>query len=127
MIKKSWIYVTFQKEGIHAYPAALTDPGLEAVKFLGYPHRHMFGFRIQIEVFHNSRDIEFIIFKRWIESLYSDDTLQLNDKSCETIAEELASWIFLKYPGRRLIIEVSEDGENGARLEWGREHQKEIV
>ena len=33
---------TFQKEGIHKYPAALTDPELKGVEFLGYPHRHMF-------------------------------------------------------------------------------------
>ena len=29
------IWVTFQKEGIHKYPAALTDPELKAVDFLG--------------------------------------------------------------------------------------------
>ena len=28
------IWVTFQKEGIHKYPAALTDPELKAVDFL---------------------------------------------------------------------------------------------
>jgi hypothetical protein len=32
------IWVTFRKEGIHKYPAALTDPGLADVQFLGYPH-----------------------------------------------------------------------------------------
>ena len=46
---KNFIWVTFQKEGIHKYPAALDDPALEEVKFLGYPHRHMFHFKVEIE------------------------------------------------------------------------------
>jgi len=57
------IWVTFKKEGIHKYPAALEDPKLEDVSFLGYPHRHIFHFKVWIEVFHDDRDIEFIQFK----------------------------------------------------------------
>jgi hypothetical protein len=60
---KRSIWITFQKEGIHAYPAALEEPRLADVSFLGYPHRHMFHFRVEIEVTHNNRDIEFIQFK----------------------------------------------------------------
>ena len=76
----SMIWVTFQKEGIHKYPAALEDPALATgdkydVSFLGYPHRHMFHFRVEIEVFHDDRDIEFIQFKRWLEELYGDGIL----------------------------------------------------
>ena len=61
------IWVTFRKEGIHKYPAALDDPKLATgdeydVSFLGVPHRHIFHFRIWIDVFHNDRDIEFIQF-----------------------------------------------------------------
>ena len=61
------IWVRFEKEGIHKYPAALEDPKLADVSFLGYPHRHIFHFRVSISVFHNDRDIEFIQFKRWLE------------------------------------------------------------
>ena len=69
------IWVKFQKEGIHKYPAALEDPALATgdeydVSFLGYPHRHTFHFRVTIQVFHDDRDIEFIQFKRWLEGLY---------------------------------------------------------
>ena len=72
---RKWIWVTFQKEGIHKYPAALEDPklatgGWDDVSFLGYPHRHIFHFRVQIEVFHDDREIEFIQFKRWLQRLY---------------------------------------------------------
>jgi hypothetical protein len=97
------IWVTFTKEGIHKYPAALTDPKLATgdeydVSFLGYPHRHIFHFKVAIQVFHDDRDIEFILFKRWLESLYSaswngDATLQLDYKSCEMISDELAAKI----------------------------------
>ena len=115
MIKTfSEIVVSFQKEGIHKYPAALTDPKLEDVSFLGYPHRHMFHFEIAIQVFHNDRDIEFIQFKRWLESLYGDGTLELNYKSCEMISDELADIIGKKYPGRSVKIMIYEDNENGS-------------
>ena len=111
------IWVTFKKEGIHKYPAALEDPNLADVSFLGYPHRHMFHFKVWIEVFHDDRDIEFIQFKRWLESLYQG-TLELDYKSCEMIADELADQIQTKYPGRQVRIEVSEDGENGCDINY---------
>ena len=110
-MKKIW--VTFQKEGIHRYPQALTDPALEQVKFLGYDHRHIFHFRVDIEVFHNDRDIEFILFKRELEDLYTSGTLLLDHKSCEMMADDLSKYILNKYPGRSLEISVSEDNENG--------------
>lgn len=34
------------------------------------------------------------------------------------IAEDLGDYILSQYPGRRLKIEVSEDGENGCLIEW---------
>ena len=92
------IWIRFQKEGIHKYPAALEDPRLADVSFLGYPHRHIFHFRVSISVFHNDRDIEFIQFKRWLESLYSGESnsLQLDYKSCEMIADDLYIQIILR-------------------------------
>ena len=117
------IWVTFRKEGIHKYPAALTDPSLATgdeydVSFLGYPHRHIFHFRVWISVEHSDRAIEFIQFKRWLENLYNQGTLQLDYKSCEMMAEDLYEQIAAKYPGREVWIEVSEDGENGALIKF---------
>lgn len=114
MNKRKMIYVKFQKEAIHKYPQALTDPKLESVSFLGYPHRHIFHFVVSIEVFHQDRDIEFIMFKRELENLYGQGTLQLDFKSCEMIADDLYEYINNKYPGRDITIDVSEDNENGA-------------
>jgi hypothetical protein len=113
MIETRQIFVTFQKEGIHRYPDAP-----EGVEFLRHPHRHMFHFRVKIDVFHNDRDIEFILFKREIESLYSAQTLEVDYKSCEMLAEELIDYISKKYPKRKVSVEVSEDGENGAILSY---------
>jgi len=117
------IWVTFRKEGIHKYPAALTDPNLATgdeydVSFLGHPHRHIFHFKVWISVEHSDRAIEFIQFKRWLENLYNQGTLQLDYKSCEMMAEDLYEQIAAKYPGREVWIEVSEDGENGALIKF---------
>jgi hypothetical protein len=119
------IWVTFRREGIHKYPAALTDPLLATgdkydVSFLGYPHRHIFHFRVSIDVWHNDRDIEFIQFKRWLESLYSEESncLRLDYKSCEMIADDLYIQIANRYPDRNVVIEVSEDGENGCSITY---------
>lgn len=114
------IWVKFQQEGIHRYPAALTDPNLADVSFLGYPHRHVFHFEVSIQVFHDDRDIEFIQFKRWLLSLYNNKTLELDYKSCEMIADELANKIIQRYPGRTITINVSEDDENGAMCTYGK-------
>ena len=91
MDKKKFIFVTFQKEGIHKYPDAP-----EGVEFLRHPHRHLFHFRVDIEVFHDDRDIE------------------LDYRSCEMMADDLAEYIHKHHPERDLKITVSEDGENGA-------------
>lgn len=118
MISKDFIWVTFQKEGIHKYPAALEDPKLAGVQFLGYPHRHMFHFRVELEVKHDDRDVEFILFKRELEELYAGGTMKLDYKSCEMMARELAGYIRENYPDRDIVIEVSEDGENGCRMNF---------
>jgi hypothetical protein len=119
------IWVTFRREGIHCYPAAATDPQLATgdqfdVSFLAHPHRHIFHFKVYIDVFHNDRDIEFIQFKRWLELLYSGDqsVLQLDYKSCEMIADDLYVQIASRYPDRCVTIDVSEDGENGCTINY---------
>jgi hypothetical protein len=119
------IWITFRKEGIHCYPAAATDPKLNTageydVSFLASPHRHIFHFRVWIDVFHNDRDIEFIQFKRWLESLYSgsNTVLALDWKSCEMIADDLYIQVAGRYPGRAVWIEVAEDGENGCLIKY---------
>jgi len=121
------IWVTFRKEGIHMYPGADTDPKLatgdwDDVSFLGVPHRHIFHFKVWIEVFHDDRDIEFIQFKRWLQRLYDNSVLELDHKSCEMISNDLFLQIAQRYPGRNIWIDVSEDGENGSFIKYDKEN-----
>lgn len=122
---KRMIWVTFRKEGIHAYYDAAHDPNLKTgdeydVSFLGMPHRHIFHFTVAIEVLHNNRDIEFIQFKRWLENQYSEGVLELNNKSCEMISDDLYHMIATRFPDRDIEITVAEDGENGATITYNR-------
>ena len=107
------IFVTWQKEGIHQYPNAPAG-----VEFLAYPHRHMFHFKVEIDVFHDDREIEFILLKRELEGLYDEGTLELDHKSCEMMSDDLSEYIYKKYPNRTFTITVSEDGENGAICDY---------
>lgn len=107
------IWVTFQRHGLHRYPLAPND-----VAYLRSIHRHLFKFKVSIQVHHDDREIEFHQFQNWLESLYDEQHLKLDYKSCEMIAEELLAQVALKYPSRWVEIEVSEDGECGAVLVW---------
>ena len=122
-MSQDMIWVTFRKEGVHRYPAAGHDPKLASgdeydVSFLQYPHRHMFHFKVYLEVFHDDRDVEFIQFKRWLENLYNKGTLELDFKSCEMMADDLYKEISSKYTDRKIWIEISEDGENGCLKQY---------
>ncbi len=106
------IWVTFQRKGFHKYPGAP-----EQVAYLQTEHRHLFKFKVSIEVEHQDRAIEFHMFLNWVETLY-EATLSLDYKSCEMICDDLASQIMAKYPDRYVQIDVSEDGECGATCEY---------
>lgn len=114
MVNKS-IFVQFRKAGIHCFPGA---KDLKGVEYLASPHRHEFWFRVEIDVVHSDRDIEFILFKEELEQLYSGGALKLDFKSCEMMAEELLAYIIGKYPNRKVAITVSEDGENGGIVRY---------
>lgn len=106
------IWVTFQKKGIHSFSRA-SESEYEDVNYLSHPHRHLFKFKVTIEVNHSDREIEFHQFLNWLESKYDNNVLNLNNKSCEMIADDLSLEISKVYNSRLLKIEVSEDGECG--------------
>ncbi|HOL14170.1 MAG TPA: hypothetical protein PLD61_07345 [Bacillota bacterium] len=111
---KKLIAVRTQFEGIHCYPDAP-----EEVRFLRHPHRHVFHVELQIEVYHNDRELEFIIVKRNLE-VYINQTLKnVSSKSCEAMAELIRNYAHERWGENRLVnVGVFEDGENGA---WIRE------
>lgn len=106
---KKFIYVTNQYAGFHTYEKAP-----DVVKFLSYPHRHVFKFKVILEVKHNDRDLEFFMVQdklmRFIQKNFNLKDLG----SCETQAEMMFEFLTKIYPGRPYSVEVSEDGENGA-------------
>jgi len=122
-MKKTFIYVSIIKEGYHCFPEAGTDPRYATgdyydVSHLAARHMHYFYIKVWIEVNHSNRDIEFIQFRRWLESLYGSNALTLDSKSCEMIAEDLYAKISEKFPGQEVRIDVSEDNINGALVEF---------
>ena len=109
--RSSSIWVTFQQEGMHYYNGAP-----EGVGFLKHSHRHIFHFTAEVQVHHDDRDIEFILFKRELQGLYNNGVLEADNKSCEMLANDLIDIITNRYPNRWVKVTVSEDGENGATV-----------
>lgn len=112
------IWVTFQRAGFHRYPAAGEDPNLSDVSYLAARHRHLFKFRVEIEIFHNDRELEFHQVLNYCESLYKDNHIEIDYKSVEMLADDLYVQLASRYPDRYMAIEVSEDGECGCRIEY---------
>ena len=52
------------------------------------------------------------------ELIQEKHVIQLNNKSCEMIADNLATEITNRYPGRYVKISVAEDNENGCEMEY---------
>lgn len=115
---KRSIWLTFQRKGFHCYPDAPDD-----VSYLRVTHRHIFKFRVQISTGHDNRELEFHQVLNKIESWYDQGTLYLDYRSCEMMANELATLLCKEYGGipgspREVSIEVSEDGECGAHCTY---------
>jgi hypothetical protein len=124
MVKKvtKIAYAIFESEHLHHFPGApaLEKPeGVEHdVSFLQHPHRHIFKFRVDVEVSDLNREVEFILMKRALQHVVDDEwAYDLGAKSCEMMAFDLYEVVkeFGWVPKR---IEVSEDGENGAVVTW---------
>lgn len=107
------VIVTTAIEGLHCWPDAKKI--FPEVGFLSDLHRHIFHITLKKQVFHNDRDIEFIMFKRDVETYlrekyYRQDyrCYMFGAKSCEMIAKELLEKFQCVY------VSVWEDNENGA-------------
>ena len=112
---KTNIVCRLQVEGIHNWSeASKFEP---TMKYLEYPHRHMFHIEVKKEVFHDDRDVEFIVFKRkikmYLEKKYYSteyDCCDFGGQSCEMLAHELYTEFDLCH------CSVFEDNENGAEV-----------
>lgn len=108
------IGVKLSVEGMHYYSDASEKHGLP-MKFLEFPHRHMFHIEVRVSVKHDNRDKEFILLKRevieYLHSKYYQEELNVLDfrkMSCEMIAKDL---MFVFHADS---VKVSEDDENYA-------------
>lgn len=116
------VWITFQVEGFHCYPNAP-----EQVAYLRDRHRHIFHYRVEMEVGHNEREVEFHMLKTYCQNLFKDQVLEAEGKSCETLATELLAMLKGLYASIRatdntfikmrwMKIDVSEDGECGSSV-----------
>lgn len=102
------ILITTQFEGFHKYPKAPKE-----VAFLRSLHRHLFHVKVQIEVFSDSRDIEFFIFKRQVQEIIDKHVSKLkDDRSCESIGKTILNGVLALYKDRRIEVSIGEDQEN---------------
>lgn len=124
MITKRFITVSTAFEGFHRYVYAP-----EIVSYLRDVHRHIFNVNVKIQVFHNDRELEFIIVKHRLDNILK--SLPLRDKdlkakmSCEMAAEEIINNLIAVYGAHRdITVSVDEDGENGSTVMWEGENTK---
>jgi hypothetical protein len=110
------VIVKLSVDGMHNFPKAAEL--FPEVAFLADRHRHLFHFKVAKKVYHDDRDIEFIMFKRdilnYLTDQYSDShmrTLEFGSQSCEMLAKE----ILIRFDAE--WVEVWEDEENGARVD----------
>jgi 6-pyruvoyl-tetrahydropterin synthase len=115
-VKRMWVNCRFRFEGLHCWPLAP-----EEVSHLRSSHRHEFHIEVQVEVFHGDREVEFQLLKRDLMNVVSKWDHNLGTQSCEHLADQLIEYIrhqYCKTNERHIMIEVSEDGENGAVLSY---------
>lgn len=101
-IKVTWDFI-----GFHAYADAPAQ-----VEFLRQRHRHKFKCSAKIQVNHNERDLEFFMVQSMLKEHFCDGNM--DNQSCESIAERICFFIMNCYPNRSAEVEVSEDGENSS-------------
>lgn len=120
---KTSITVRFQAVGFHRWRTAPTSRA-----YLAQPHRHLFHIAATIEVFHNDREVEFhdLLDEIRLHSAFSSECIlshlpsnnEYMDWSCETHAKHIMNHLQSIYPARDISVEVSEDGECGATINY---------
>jgi len=117
----------FTVPGFHHWPDAP-----EQHSYLRSPHRHLFHFKVSVDIFDSNREIEFISLRDllvrtildlyWRKELTSNtglsETVDFGARSCEMIAEELRVKLWDAHKICSSKISVFEDNENGAVITW---------
>lgn len=113
MPKATHIIVRGQFEFIHRYTNAPQE-----VAYLRSMHRHIANYEVELEVFHDDRELEFIMVKHEIDSFIESYKRQWPETiSCEQVAMEIAKMLQANHGfDRYLTVAVFEDNENGAKI-----------
>jgi len=106
------VWVTDSFVGFHKWIDAPDE-----VAFLRNEHRHVFHVKVSVVAAHGDRDVEFFILKRNLSLHCERFAGQSFLYSCEQLASRLGA-LLQKDRYKVQWIEVSEDGENGARVEY---------
>ena len=103
------IFVRLRVPGFHHWPGA---PGSRA--YLAAPHRHLFHLVVSMPVRHSDREVEFHDLLDEVKALFPGG-FDHGARSCETMATDIARTLSARHD-RPVTVEVSEDGEAGARV-----------
>jgi hypothetical protein len=108
----STVIVSHRVVGFHHWSGAPDE-----VAYLRNLHRHLFLFLVAWPVHHDNRQIEFHTAQAWIKKLY-DEPMHFGASSCEMLAHQLYDGLRNAGHPAPCWIEVWEDQENGARVEF---------
>lgn len=104
-----WASVRFRQEFFHRWPDAP-----ESVGYLRNLHRHMLHIQVDVQQFHDGRDLEYHTLLSRVKDEFG---FYRGDDSCETVAFGLKREMEHRYPDRAVRVQVYEDGENGCVIE----------
>lgn len=115
------IRVTFARHGFHNWPEA---EGTRS--YLAQRHRHLFHVSVELETFHDDREVEFHDLQDWCVRTWDQIGVEhqksvgkeLGRRSCEEVALYFIYKLTRQFGGRRVSVEVTEDEDVGARLTW---------
>lgn len=113
------IFVTVKVAGLHSWPAATG-----ARQYLRFPHRHIFGIKVETSVSHDDRQIEFHDLQDRIGEIVlqmsgragNGELVDFGNRSCEAIAREIGVELATMFK-QSFRVTVDEDGECGATVD----------
>lgn len=104
------VWATHSFPGFHWWAEAPAERN-----YLGLRHRHLFKVRVEVEVLHDNRDVEFHdLYDVMVEECAR--LAEAGGMSCEMLARHVREAVLVRWPGRYVTADVSEDGEFGAMV-----------
>jgi hypothetical protein len=120
-MKATFVSLCTEVEGLHHWPGAVGPDG-----YLRQPHRHLFLIALDVEVFHDDREIEINAATRWLREVVirlgtatDDGPTDFGPQSCEMLASKVVDAVADRFGGQRtMTCVVKEDGIIGAGVRW---------